>query len=167
MDKEWDTGVWRPPSDNNSYFDKVNASREQQIRDETTRYVKAEAEKVIHNLVSGKDAEIARLREKIDNQQKEIESLKREKRHFVIPDEPEFIPDEVNEYVEVSPVEFVSGLQQIIKYGKSEKGFSQDELEKIRLVVLSWKKFFEEYKWKSNYISVKIKKLLKDTESIL
>ena len=77
MDKEWDTGVWRPPSDNNSYFDKVNASREQQIRDETTRYVKAEAEKVIHNLVSGKDAEIAKLREKIDKSDSEAYLLDR------------------------------------------------------------------------------------------
>lgn len=166
MDNKWDTGVWRPPTDKSSYFDKVNNDREQQIRNETFQHVRAEAEKVIHNIVTGKDAEIAKLKERIETQQKEIESLKREKRHFNIPEEPEFIPEDVKEFIEATPQEFLDGLVSIIKYNKSEKGFNQIELERIRKVVLSWKTFLEEYKWKSNYISVKIKKLLLDTEKI-
>ena len=185
---DWSTEGWRPPSDNSSYFDKVNARREQELRAEITNQIRGEAEKIIHNIVTQKDSEIAslnkeietlkekvkvekekaleRYKTRIDDQQKEIESLKREKRHFNIPEEPEFIPEDVKEFIEATPPEFLAGLVSIIKYGKSEKGFNQVELEKIRKIILSWKAFLEEYKWKSNYISVKIKKLLLDTEKI-
>lgn len=189
MSNNWNSGSWRPPSDNSSYFNNVNAKREQEIRAEITNQIKAEAEKVIHNIVTQKDSEIAKLNKeaeelklkivqekekaaekfktRIEDQQKEIESLKREKRHFNIPEEPEFIPEKVEEFIEATPQEFLKVLDDIIKYNKSTKGFKQLELEKIRRVLLSWKRFLEEYKWKSNYISVKIKKLLLDTEVII
>ena len=188
MADNWQTESWRPESDKSSYFDKVNAKREQEIRTEVVAQIKGEAEKIIHNIVTQKDSEIEQLNKtieelklkiveekekaaeryktRIEDQQKEIESLKREKRHFDIPEEPEFIPDDVTEFTEASPQEFLNGLTNIIKYGKSQKGYSQDELEKVRKIILSWKKFLEDYKWKSNYISVKIKKLLLDTEKI-
>jgi len=75
--------------------------------------------------------------------------------------------EKVEEFIEATPQEFIDSLRDIIKYNKSSKGFNQLELEKIRKVFLSWKRFLEEYKWKSNYISVKIKKLLCDTEVII
>tara|TARA_X000001382_G_C3083189_1_gene151184 strand:- start:19 stop:618 length:600 start_codon:yes stop_codon:yes gene_type:complete len=188
MEDNWQTGSWRPESDNSSYFSNVNKQREEEIRTEVVAQIKGEAEKIIHNIVTQKDSEAEQLNKtieelklkiveekekaaeryktRIEDQQKEIESLKREKRHFDIPEEPEFIPEDVTEFVEVTPQEFLSGLTNIIKYGKSQKGYSQDELEKVRKIVMSWKKFLEDYKWKSNYISVKIKKLLLDTEKI-
>ena len=185
---DWSTEGWRPPSDNSSYFDKVNDKRIQEITQQINQQVRNEANQVIHKIVTDKDSEISKLnkeiealkekvkeerekaaekyRTRIDDQQKEIESLKREKRHFNIPEEPEFIPEDVKEFIDATPQEFLAGLVSIVKYGKSEKGFNQVELEKIRKVILSWKAFLEEYKWKSNYISVKIKKLLLDTEKI-
>jgi hypothetical protein len=189
MSSNWNSGSWRPPSDDSSYFKNVNTQREQEIRAEVANQIKAEAEKVIHNIVTQKDSEITKLnneieelklkvtqvkekaaekyRTRIEDQQKEIESLKREKRHFNIPEEPEFIPEDVKEFIEATPQQFLKGLDNIIKYNKSPIGFKQVELEKIRKIVLSWKRFLEEYKWKSNYISVKIKKLLLDTEVII
>lgn len=166
MNDNWDTGVWRPPADQSSYFDKVNAKREEEIRQEVLNHVKAEAEKVIGNIVNQKDGEISNLKSKIEKQQKEIESLKREKRHFDIPEDPEFIPEDVEKYIEATPQEFLDGLVEIIKYGKSSTGYNQNKIEKVRKVIMSWKTFLEQYKWKSNYISVKIKKLLLDTEKI-
>jgi len=189
MDNNWNSSSWRPPSDNSSYFKNVDTKREQEIRTEIATQIKTEAEKVIHSIVTQKDSEITSLnkeneelkikiiqvkeksdekyRVRIEYQQKEIESLKREQRHFKIPEEPEFIPEKVEEFIEATPQEFIDSLRDIIKYNKSSKGFNQLELEKIRKVFLSWKRFLEEYKWKSNYISVKIKKLLCDTEVII
>jgi hypothetical protein len=69
--------------------------------------------------------------------------------------------------VEADVDNFTQEVISIFKYGKSESGFVNEDQEKVRKVALIWKQFFEEYKWKSNYISVKIKKLLKDTDSIL
>lgn len=189
MNNNWDSGSWRPPSDNTSYFNNINAAREREIRAEIAAQIKNEAEKVIHSIVIQKDSEIDKLKKqneelkdkiqlakeqseeryktRIENQQKEIETLKREKRHFSIPEEPEFIPEDVEEYFEATVDEFAETVLNIFKYGKSAKGFKQANLEKIRKIVLCWKRFLEEYKWKSNYISVKIKKLLLDTEQIL
>tara|TARA_R110001592_G_scaffold97914_1_gene280005 strand:+ start:417 stop:1013 length:597 start_codon:yes stop_codon:yes gene_type:complete len=189
MESNWNSSSWRPPSDNSSYFKNIDTKREQEIRAEIATHIRGEAEKVIHNIVTQKDSEIANLNKeneelklkvgqekekasdkykaRIEDQQKEIESLKREKRHFNIPDEPEFIPEKIEEFIEGTPQEFLDSLRDIIKYNKSSKGFKQLELEKIRKVFVSWKRFLEEYKWKSNYISVKIKKLLCDTEVII
>ena len=96
-----------------------------------------------------------------------MSNVRQLKRHFNIPEEPEFIPEDVEEYFEATADEFAETVLNIVKYGKSTKGFKQVDLEKIRKIVLCWKRFLEEYKWKSNYISVKIKKLLLDTEQIL
>jgi len=188
MEDNWQTGSWRPESDKSSYFNKVNEKREQEIRTEVVAQIRSEAEKIIHNIVTQKDSEIEQLNKtieelklkiveekekaaeryktRIEQQQKEIESLKREKRHFDIPEEPEFIPEPVAEFIEGTPQDFLNGLVDIIKYGKSQKGYNQEELERVRKTVMSWKKFLEDYKWKSNYILVKIKKLLLDTEKI-
>lgn len=185
----WCSNTWKPPSSNTSYFQNIDAAREQAIRNEVTVQIKNEAEQVIHNIVTQKDSEIANLKTqikelqngldgikeesvkkykiRIDNQQKEIESLKREKRHFNIPNEPEFIPGDPGKFIEATIDQFAESIIDIFKYGKSVQGFKRGDLEKIRKVVLSWKCFLEEYKWKSNYISVKIKKLLKDTDIIL
>lgn len=188
MGDDWRTGTWRPESDKSSYFSNVNKQREEAIRAEVVSQIKGEAEKIIQNIVTQKDSEIEQLNKtieelklkivlekekatekykmRIEDQQREIESLKREKRHFDIPEEPEFIPEAVTEFVEATPQDFLNGLVNIIKYGKSQKGYNQEELERVRKTVMSWKKFLEDYKWKSNYISVKIKKLLLDTEKI-
>jgi len=191
MSDNWNTGSWRPPSDNSSYFNNVNQQKVDEIRASVTVEIREQAEKILHDIVTQKDKEIADLKaekeklqtevdtvkksysdiafefgERLERQQKKIDSLKREKRHFDIPEEPEFIPEPVAEFIEGTPQDFLNGLDNIIKYNKSPKGFKQVELEKIRKIVLSWKRFLEEYKWKSNYISVKIKKLLLDTEKI-
>lgn len=185
---DWNTESWRPPSDKSSYFDKVNDKKVQELTEQINQQVRNEANQAIHKIVTEKDSEIAKLnneiealkgkikeekekaeeryRTRMEDQQKEIESLKREKRHFDIPEEPEFIPEDVTEFVEATPQDFLNGLVSIIKYGKSQKGYNQEELERVRKTVMSWKKFLEDYKWKSNYISVKIKKLLLDTEKI-
>ena len=173
MSNDWSTDSWRPPSDNSSYFDKINERKINEIRTSVAAEIRQEAGKILHNIVTQKDKEINDLKitaekyqDRITQQQKEIESLKREKRHFDIPEDPEFIPEDIEKYIEASPQEFLQGLTEIIKYGKSLTGYSQPELEKIRKTIMSWKTFLEQYKWKSNYISVKIKKLLLDTEKI-
>jgi type I site-specific restriction endonuclease len=188
MSDNWNTGSWRPPSDNSSYFSNINQQKIDEVRASITMEIRGQAEKILNDIVTQKDSEIANLNKeiqtlkekvkeekekvaekyktRIEEQQKEIESLKREKRHFDIPEEPEFIPEDVTEFIEATPQDFLNGLVSIIKYGKSQKGYNQEELEKVRKTVISWKKFLEDYKWKSNYISVKIKKLLLDTEKI-
>ena len=188
MSDNWNTGSWRPPSDNSSYFNNINQQKIDEIRASVTVEIRQQAEKILNDIVTQKDKEIADLKVekqklqtevdtvknsitekytgRLEQQQREIESLKREKRHFDIPEEPEFIPEAVTEFVEATPQDFLNGLVDIIKYGKSQKGYNQKELERVRKTVMSWKKFLEDYKWKSNYISVKIKKLLLDTEKI-
>jgi hypothetical protein len=175
---EWDTTVgaksFRPPSDNTSYFDKVTAAAEQKLRAEINQQVRDEANKVINGIVTAKDTEIENLKqiiaekdEKLATKQSTIDSLKREKRHFNIPEKAEFKVEEPSIKVEADIDNFTQEVINIFKYGKSESGFVNENQEKVRRVALIWKQFFEEYKWKSNYISVKIKKLLKDTDNII
>jgi len=175
---EWDTTVgaksFRPPSDNTSYFDKVTAEAEQKIRAEINQQVRNEANKVIHDIVTSKDAEIENLKQiivekdqKLDTKQSTIDSLKREKRHFNIPEKTEFKTEDPAIKVEADIDHFTQEVINIFKYGKSKSGFVNENQEKVRQVALIWKQFLEEYKWKSNYISVKIKKLLKDTDNII
>lgn len=163
-----------PPSDTSSYFDKVTAATEQRLRNEITHQVRTEANNVIHNIVTGKDNDINELKQVIDNlenkiklKQQEIESLKREKRHFVIPDEIEFNVEKPTSIIDADMNTFTSRILNIIKRGDNGVAFNDKDQEKIRKIVAVWKGFLEEYKWKSNYISVKIKKLLKDTNQIL
>jgi hypothetical protein len=174
----WDTTIgaksFRPPSDTTSYFDKITAAAEQKIRAEINQQVRDEANKVIHGIVNSKDTEIENLKQalaekdlKLAAKQSTIDSLNREKRHFIIPEELEFKVEEPAIKVEADVDNFTQEVISIFKYGKSESGFVNEDQEKVRKVALIWKQFFEEYKWKSNYISVKIKKLLKDTDSIL
>jgi len=175
---EWDTTVgaksFRQPSDNTSYFDKVTAEAEQKIRAEINQQVRNEANKVIHDIVTSKDAEIENLKQiivekdqKLDTKQSTIDSLKREKRHFNIPEKTEFKTEDPAIKVEADIDHFTQEVINIFKYGKSKSGFVNENQEKVRQVALIWKQFLEEYKWKSNYISVKIKKLLKDTDNII
>ena len=175
---EWDTTVgaksFRPPSDTTSYFDKVTAQAEQKLRAEINQQVRNEANKVIHDIVTSKDTEIENLKQlleekdqKLATKQSTIDSLNREKRHFNIPEKTEFKAEEPSIKVEASIDNFTQEVINIFKHGKSESGFVNEDQEKVRQVALIWKQFFEEYKWKSNYISVKIKKLLKDTDNII
>lgn len=175
---DWNSKIgatsFRPPSDTSSYFDKVTAATEQRLRNEITQQVRADANNVIHGIVTGKDNEINELKQVIDDlenkikqKQQEIESLKREKRHFVIPEEIEFNVDSPTSIVDADTSTFTSYILNIIKRGDNGVAFSDKDQEKIRKIVAVWKGFLEEYKWKSNYISVKIKKLLKDTNQIL
>jgi hypothetical protein len=61
-----------------------------------------------------------------------------------------------------------NSLTAALKYGEATKdNLNNERLEKIRNVIITWKEFLEEYKWKSNYISNKIKSLLQDTNDIL
>lgn len=177
---DWESGTFRPVSDNSSYFDKISSKREHELRVQITNEIEKKANEVIHTIVTAKDAEIAKLKELVDSdneliklketiasKQKEIDSLKREKRHFVIPETPQFTAEETSSTKECNNIdEFSDTLFKIIKYGKSDIAYTNKKLEKIRSVIVIWKKFLEEYKWKSNYISVKIKKLLLDTEKI-
>ena len=175
---EWDTTVgaksFRPPSDNTSYFDKVTAQAEQKLRAEINQQVRNEANKVIHDIVTSKDTEIENLKQlleekdqKLATKQSTIDSLKREKRHFNIPEKTEFKTEDPAIKVEADIDHFTQEIINIFKYGKSKSGFVNENQEKVRQVALIWKQFLEEYKWKSNYISVKIKKLLKDTDNII
>ena len=175
---EWDTTVgaksFRPPSDNTSYFDKVKAQAEQKLRAEINQQVRNEANKVIHDIVTSKDAEIENLKQlleekdqKLATKQSTIDSLKREKRHFNIPEKTEFKTEDPAIKVEADIDHYTQEVINIFKYGKSKFGFVNENQEKVRQVALIWKQFLEEYKWKSNYISVKIKKLLKDTDNII
>jgi cell division protein FtsB len=175
---DWNSKIgatsFRPPSDTSSYFDKVTAATEQRLRNEITQQVRADANNVIHGIVTGKDNEINELRQAIDSlenkikqKQQEIESLKREKRHFVIPDEIEFSVDKPTSIIDADTGIFTSHILSIIKRGDNGVAFNDKDQEKIRKIIAVWKGFLEEYKWKSNYISVKIKKLLKDTNQIL
>lgn len=177
---DWESSTFRPVSDNSSYFDKISSKREIELRAQITKEIEKKANDVIHNIVLAKDAEISKLRdtaksdkeiiklkETIKTKQKEIDSLKREKRHFVIPETPLNL-EEPSVIAECNDIDnYTDSLLKIIKYGKSEVGYNSVKLEHIRKIIFIWKKFLEEYKWKSNYISVKIKKLLKDTENIL
>jgi hypothetical protein len=174
----WDSQVgatsFRPPSDTSSYFDKATTETEQRLRNEISHQVRTEANNVIHGIVTGKDSEINDLKQVVDSleskikiKQQEIESLKREKRHFVIPEEIEFNVGEVTSTIDADTDTFVSHILNILKRGDNGIAFNNKEQEKVRKIVAVWKGFLEEYKWKSNYISVKIKKLLKDTGQIL
>ena len=180
------TQSFRPVSEESSYFTKNINKKAAEIRAEVTAEVNAqvrnEANIAIHNIVTGKDAELTTLTEAYDklfkaNEKldKKVVSLTKEKnsftrvqKHFVIPDEPEFIINDDKPAVEATDKEFTDILLEIIAKGSdSEVSFKDPDHEKLRHVVVMWKKFFEDYKWKSNYISYKIKKLLKDTDSIL
>ena len=134
--------------DNSSYFDKVNEKKIQEITKQINDQVRQEANQVIHNIVQEKDKEITKLNE-------QIEELKKETKHGSLSNLTDF--DIIN-----------NSLTAALKYGEATKdNLNNERLEKIRNVIITWKEFFEEYKWKSNYISNKIKNLLKDTNDIL
>eukprot|EP01046_Picozoa_sp_COSAG06_P063113 COSAG06_NODE_14522_length_1149_cov_14.741987_2_plen_168_part_00 len=164
----WSTQSFRPPSDDSSYFGHVREDAAEKIRNEINQQVRNEANTVIHNIVTQKDAEITKLVEQIDELKaanKELESQ---------PVEVETPPDYTKRVVsatfsESEDIQIINNaLYRAIRYGQlTEDDLKDENLEKLRTVILSWKEFFEEYKWKSNYISTKIKKLLKDTEKML
>ena len=149
------------PSENKSYFEKNIEQAVEKARVEITAGVRNEANQVIHKIVTEKDAEINSLKEKIVELETKLE---------VIEQQPTpLINQPVGEVSELTDFDVINNaFTQAIKYGeKSKDNLNNEKLEIIRNVMISWKEFFEEYKWKSNYISNKIKKLLKDTNDIL
>jgi anti-sigma28 factor (negative regulator of flagellin synthesis) len=131
--------TFRPPSDNSSYFQKNIDQAVEKARAEINEQVRHEANTAIHNIVTAKDAEIAELKEQLETGGSSID------------------------------IESINNmLLQAIKYGKkTDDSINNEQLVKLRDVILTWKEFFEEYKWKSNYISNKIKDLLTETNDSL
>ena len=153
---DWSMRTFRIDGDNSSYFDKVNEKKIQEITKQINEQVRKEANQAIHNIVTGKDAEINELKESINRLEKEIDVLKK-------------APQPTGDVTNLSDLENVcNALERALKYGEVTKdNLNNERLKKIRDIIISWKEFFEEYKWKSNYISNKIKSLLKDTNDIL
>ena len=131
-----------------------------------------ERDSVIKELKNNKQVKIKEVivKEVIDDELRvEVERLKREKRqanHIESGNEFEKF-DTVNKML-VNDSTVIGKMLHIIRYGENDKiGFDNEEQEKLRCIILGWKNFLEEYKWKSNYISVKIRRLLKHTETLL
>ena len=152
---------WRPPSDNTSYFAKQNEQAIEAARAEINEQVRKEANQAIHNIVTGKDAEINDLKERIKELEMKIDIIEQTPTPTLV--------QPAGEVSNLSDLDIINNaFERAIKYGEiTEDKLNNDRLIKIRDIVIKWKEFFEEYKWKSNYISVKIKKLLKDTNDIL
>ena len=149
------------PNENKSYFEKNIESAVEKARIEITEGVRNEANQVIHKIVLEKDAEINLLKENISELEAKLEALEQQPATIVQPP--------TGEVSNLTDFEIINNaFIQAIKYGeKTQDDLNDDKLESIRGVMLSWKEFLEEYKWKSNYISNKIKNLLKDTNDIL
>lgn len=164
----WSTESFRPPSDNSSYFGNVRKDEAEKIRNEINQQVRAEANAVIHSIVTEKDAEIAKLEERIA---KLKAAPKKSEPEIIEPGPPpEYTKGVISAtFSESEDIQIINNaFFRAIKYGQlTEDDLKDANLEKLRVIILSWKEFFEEYKWKSNYISVKIKKLLKDTDEML
>lgn len=158
------TRSWRPPSDNTSYFAKQNEQAIEAARAEINEQVRKEANLAIHNIVTGKDAEINDLKEKIKDLESKLNVLKEKEETPVY--EPAPPSGEVSNLTDFDIIN--NAIERAIKYGEvTDDKLNNERLIKNRDIIIKWKEFFEEYKWKSNYISVKIKKLLKDTNDIL
>jgi uncharacterized protein YcbX len=149
------------PNENKSYFEKNIESAVEKARVEITEGVRNEANQVIHKIVLEKDAEINSLKENISELEAKLETLEQQPTTVIQPP-----AGEVSDLTDFEVIN--NAFIQAIKYGeKTQDNLNNDKLELVREVMVSWKEFFEEYKWKSNYISNKIKKLLKDTNDIL
>ena len=149
------------PSDNTSYFDKVNEKKIQEITEQINQQVRNEANQAIHNIVLGKDAEINDLKNKISELEEKLDTI--EQNPLPMPEQPAGTVSDLTDFDIIN-----NALVRALKYGETTKDeLNNEQLETIRSVIVKWKEFFEEYKWKSNYISNKIKKLLKDTNDIL
>ena len=152
---------WRPPTDNTSYFAKQNEQAIEAARAEINEQGRREANQVIHNIVSGKDAEIKDLKEKINELKIKVEDLENKEVY-----EPAKPAGEVSNLTDLDIIN--NTFERAIRYGEVTKDkLNNESLEKIRDIIILWKNFLEEYKWKSNYISVKIKKLLVETNNKL
>lgn len=164
----WSTESFRPPSDNSSYFGHVRQAEAEKIRNEINQQVRQEANEVIHNIVTQKDAEIAKLEEKIAKLK--AANKKSEPEIIEVGPPPEYTKGVISAtFSESEDIQIINNaLFRAIKYGQqTEDDLKDANLERLRTIILSWKEFLEEYKWKSNYISVKIKKLLKETDKLL
>ena len=149
------------PSENKSYFEKNIEQAVEKARVEITAGVRNEANQVIHKIVTEKDAKINSLEEKISELKTKIDNLEQQPKTIIQPP-----TGEVSNLTDFDIV--INAFTQAIKYGETTKDvLNNNKLETLRSVMVDWKQFFEEYKWKSNYISNKIKKLLKDTNDIL
>lgn len=160
---DWNMKSFHIPGDNSSYFDKINEKKIQEVREEILHQVRKEADQAIHNIVTGKDEEISLLSNKITELEQKIVQL--EKNNDALPISP--LPTgDVSDLTDFDIIN--NAFTYAIKYGElTDDNLNDEKLETIRKVVVMWKEFFEEYKWKSNYISNKIKNLLKETNDIL
>jgi hypothetical protein len=164
----WSTQSFRPPSDDSSYFGHVRKDEAEKLREEINQQVRNEANAAIHNIVTQKDAEIAKLVDQIDKLK--ASNKKPEPEVIEVGTPPEYTKGVITAtFSESEDIQVINNaLFRAIKYGQlTEDDLKDVNLERLRTIVLSWKEFFEEYKWKSNHISVKIKKLLKDTDKLL
>ena len=158
---EWAAKSFNIESDNTSYFDKVRVETENKIRQQVHAEITKQANEVIHNIVLGKDAEISQLKEEIDNLKNKLEQSERENITS-----SENIPSSFGNDQDLT--KFANELLYIAKYGKkNDVIFTNAAADKLREIFFNWKIFLEDYKWKSNHISRKIQRLLKDTEDIV
>ena len=165
----WSTQSFRPPSDDSSYFGHVRQDEAEKIRNEINQQVRAEANAAIHNIVTQKDAEIAKLEARIDK----LKAAPKKTEPAIIEARSTawiYIKGVISAaYSESEDIQAINNaLYRAIRYGQlTEDDLKDDNLERLRTMILSWKAFVEESKWKSNHISVKIKKLLKETDELL
>ena len=158
---DWSMRTFHIDGDNSSYFDKTIETKVEQARAEIIQQVRNEANQVIHNIVTGKDAEIEDLKKKVSELEHTVNKLE------LTPEQTEPLPTgTVSDLTDFDIIN--NAFTQAIKHGKrTEDNLNNEKLETLRETVLSWKEFFEEYKWKSNYISNKIQTLLKETNNKL
>ena len=154
--------TFRIPSQEPSYFEHIKRERIDEIRREIDVQVRNEANQVIHQIVTNKDKELERkdkeikeLKDKLSEQRVELDKLvqKTIKRPTSEP---------------IQSIEDCDGLlpilYHIIKYGEKKNIDNNNSANNVIDIIYDWKVFFEEYKWKSNFISNKIRKLLQETE---
>ena len=163
MNDDWKMTSFNVDVDNSSYFDKTIEKRLAEEKQKIINQVQAQAGKAIHDIVTAKDKEIELLNNKI----KELEvSLNESEQTSTTLPPPPLPSGNVSDLTDFDIIN--NAFTYAIKYGElTDDDLNDEKLETIRKVVVMWKEFFEEYKWKSNYISNKIKNLLKETNNIL
>lgn len=161
---------FRPDCDTTSYLGNITAEKEKKIRDEINQQVRIEANLAIHKIVMEKDSKIERLRDAVEKKENIINLIQQELLLYKDKTKDNINENVIDQLATAAVTDnnaFISEIYNIIKRGTSSTEFNNVNQEKIRKIILLWKQFFEEYKWKSNHIAIKMKKLLKTTEELL
>ena len=154
--------TFRIPSQEPSYFEHIKKEHLDRIKFEIDQQVRREANEVIHRLVTDKDKEIESKNKEISR----LKELNKEQRIELDRLSQEFVKRPISEPIQ--SIEDCDGLlpilYRILKYGEKKNIDNNSSANNIIDIIYDWKVFLEEYKWKSNFISNKIRKLLQDTE---